>query len=531
MLSYFTSPDEPRWTRWLLLCFIPLLLLYYVAAKGNSEAKNHDVYANDQKVYLNTAAKIAADPIGYYTPRQRTPGYAYFLSMFYSEDKFAPPEGSKLPFDLAWFERGKAVNLWLSIFLLAGLFLFLWRGCLPLVEAALVTVASGLLLFTFKAGYVQPELSYWVLNTILFVLLGKMLFAPTWGLAVACGLLSVATYFVKAGTQPLLFLFAVTWVLKLLWDRFYRKGEGGWVPAAQGALVVVIFVVLLIPYCIGTKKRFGKYLYSTYTEYMMWLPMEDEEKFLASRDYMWAFYYSSARSRPITVDEFNVGLERAVRSRVKKENKGLSAEELDQLAAERFVPAAGMPTRDRYFARYPLISYGVPRVGHGLMMMNKRVHKYYDRAMEMFAFTCKLVLAGLLIRALMWGWARYRGGRKFPVEDLSPPGGSGVLGLLARRPYVFFYVAGFFCGYLVLYAWYDALGIGPRLVLSLYVPALLCAIMALQFVFRGLAVPGLIAGKPLYLGKVANVLLLIFLAYLSIRLMDGELYRYPNTGV
>ena len=120
MLSYFTSPEEPRWTRWLLLLFIPLALLYYVAGKGNGETKNHDVTDKDQKVYLNTASRIAHDPIGYVTPRQRTPGYPYFLSMFYSKEKFDMPEGSKPPFSLDWFERGKQINLVLSMFMLGG---------------------------------------------------------------------------------------------------------------------------------------------------------------------------------------------------------------------------------------------------------------------------------------------------------------------------------------------------------------------------------------------------------------------------
>ena len=31
MLDYLTSPQEPRWTRWLLLLFVPLLILYEVS--------------------------------------------------------------------------------------------------------------------------------------------------------------------------------------------------------------------------------------------------------------------------------------------------------------------------------------------------------------------------------------------------------------------------------------------------------------------------------------------------------------------
>ena len=540
MLDYFTSPQEPRWTRWLLLVFIPVLVLYYVAAKGNSETKNHDVYANDQKVYLNTALKIAHDPAGYFTPRQRTPGYPYFLALFYSKDKFDVPEGSKPPFDLAWFERGKTINLNLSIVLLAGLFLFCW-WLLPLVEAGLVAVASGLLLFTFKAGYVQPELSYWVLNTILFVLLGRMLLTPTWRLALVCGVLSVVTYMVKAGTQPLLFLFVVTWAIKLLWDWFSfrwrdRHGsldEGEEAPriailAGQGAIVILVYLVLLIPYFTGTKKVFGDPFFSVYTKYMMWLPMKDDS-FLADRDYMWGFYYSGARSKPITVDEFNEGFERAKRARLKKEAGGkLTDAELDAKLAEEFRPVTELASRENYFEKYPL-SHGIDRVEYGMMMTQKRLKKYYKRAMDMIEYAIKLALAALILRAIMWLWERFRPGRKFPVADLGEDG-SSPLATVARRPYLIFYLLGFFLGYYVLYAWYDALGIGPRLVLSLYLPLLFVAVMGMNLAFRGLAVPGLIGGRPLYLGKVANVLLVVMLVYLSCKLMTGELYEFANTG-
>ena len=547
MLDYFTSPEEPRWTRWLLLAFVPVVLLYYVAAKGNSETKNSDVYANDQKVYLNTAAKIADDPVGYFTPRQRTPGYPYFLSLFYSQEKFDAPEGSRPPFRLAWFERGKMINLYLSILLLAGLFLFC-RTCLPLVESGILTAASGLLLFTFKAGYVQPELSYWVLNTILFVLLGKMLLGPGWRLAIACGLLSAVTYMVKAGTQPLLLLFIVTWVIKIAWDWFWFRrceargalGEGEEAPRvvrliAQGASIIAIYLVLLAPYFFGTYKQFGDPFYSVYTEYMMWLPMDEEqpEEYLVDRDYMWAFYYAGARSERISVEQFNTSLERQIRSRLKKENKGkLNGGELDALVAETYRPVAELPDRANYLAEYPLFSHGVDRVKNGLKMLNKRIEKYYRRAMSMVRFVVQLIYIAIALRFLLWARDRFYPG-KFPIfQDRSPPG--RITALLKRSPYLVPYAAVFFLGYLVLYAWYDALGIGPRLMLSLYVPLLFTVMLALaNFLLRGIAIrlPDRWGGGAwLYLGKAANLVMLAMLIYLSTRLMTGELYEHANTG-
>jgi len=349
------------------------------------------------------------------------------------------------------------------------------------------------------------------------------------------------TYFVKAGTQPLLFLFLVTWALKLLWDwrsfrwreRRGRLDEGEQAPplgtlALQGGLVSAIYLLLLTPYFIGTHKKFGDPLYSVYTEYMMWLPMEAEGSFQVNRDYMWAFYYSGARSKPIIVDDFNRSLERTVRSRLKREGKGkLTAEQLDARVAQAYQPVAELPNRKNYFARYPL-GHGVDRVANGFTMLEKRIRKYYKRAMSMVDYAFKLALAGLLLRGGRWLWRRYRPGKAFIVEDLAPRG--ALIGICARHPYLLFYALGFFVGYLVLYAWYDALGIGPRLMLSLYVPLLFTAILGLHFVFRGLVVPCAVRGRPLYLGKVANLLLLAVLTYLSFKLLTGELYEFANTG-
>ena len=517
--------------RWLALLFVPLLLLYYVAAKGNSETKNHEVKAKDQKVYLNTASRIAQDPAGYVTPRQRTPGYSYFLSLFYSKEKFDVPAGTSPPFALAWFERGKAINLNLSVVLLAGLFLFC-RARLPLVESGIITVASGLLLFTYKAGYVQPELSYWVLSTALFVLMARMLLEPGWWLATACGLLSVLTYFVKASTQPLLFLFLVTWMFKLLWDclsyrhrrarGLLREGEEAprtWRNAAQGGLVISIFMLMLVPYYSGTYKHFGKPFYSVYTEYMIWLPMEDDGSYLVSKDYMWAFYEAGVRERRISVDDFNTELRKRVVKRVAETYPGEpSGEAFEARIADEYRPLDELPSASGYFKKHGLKS-GVARISAGLERTQRRLDKYYLRADSMLSFVWKMVIAGAALRLLMCLWRRFRPGRRFIVEDLAQR--SPFASLVARSPYLLFYACGFFVGYLVLYAWYDALGLDARLMLSLYLPLLFTGIVVLRSLFEGLVIPRLIGGRPLYLGKSVNLLLLVVLSYLSIRLLGG----------
>ena len=119
--------------------------------------------------------------------------------------------------------------------------------------------------------------------------------------------------------------------------------------------------------------------------------------------------------------------------------------------------------------------------------------KYYNDAWKFLqrAFRAALVLA--LIGAVV---ALVRDRRKFWSA------------ILEHLP-VFLYGLGFFTGYLILYSWYDALGIGVRLMLSLYVPALFTLLWVIDRVGRPLAVP-IGGGRSLYIGKI---IALVFLAY------------------
>ncbi len=361
-----------------------------------------------------------------------------------------------------------------------------------------------------------------------------MLFSPSWRLAVTCGVLSAVTYFVKAGTQPLLLLFAVTWGIKVLWDAWIGRREPGPARSAltalgQGASVIAIYLLLMTPYFVGTARKFdGKPFYSVYTEYMMWLPMDARsDDFSVDRDHMWGFYYAGARNHPITVEQFNASYERAVRERLRREAEkaGWPEEKLEKKVAQQFQPVTELANARQYFERYP-VAHSIDRVKHGFTMLEKRIKKYYKRAEGLVSFTFKVAAAGLALR-LLWG-ALARSGRWPGRLRLAHRGDPALPEFLKRRPYALFYVAGFFIGYAVLYAWYDALGIGPRLFLSLYVPLLFVAVWSTHHLFRPLEIE--LPKLRLRLSLVANILLVIMLAYLSHRLMTGELYEHMNTG-
>ena len=493
MLDYFTSEEEPRWTRWLLLLFIPLGALYLIGAKGNSETFNTSrdaMYANDQKVYLRLAQDLKQSGWSLVTPRHRTPGYPYVISPFFSDD-LAVEDGSKDPVSLAWFERARTVSIGLSVVCLIALYFF-FRRVFPLVESSLLVASIACLLYVFRAGYTQPELLYWTLNLVLFFLLMRMLLLPSWRLAAVAGALSAPTFLVKAGTQPLLLLFVVSFGLKLLWDRFAAGTswrETG-VRLAQGALVPVLFIVCLLPYLINSNRVYGEPFYSIYSKYLMWtLPeVEKNDKLYVDKLKTWAVQNAGAGAGVISVDDYRAKLKI-----------------LKRKAGQPYVEPDGLPSLGRYFEKQSFAEI-VARPKQGIRSTWKRMEKYYPSSWQFLKTVLWIALALALIS---WRWS---------------------LQGLKRHGYVAFYAVGFFVGYLILYGWYDALRIGPRLMLGLYTPALLLGMLVIYLAGRELSLKGV------RLGRVVNLALLVLLSVTAVKILGdknsdvseerSELYRY-----
>ncbi len=456
MLDYLTREEEPRWTRWLLLLFVPLGALYLVGARGNSDTHNNTVeamYANDQKVYIRLAQDLKQSGWTKITPRHRTPGYPYVLSPFFTDD-LATDIGGKDPVSLEWFARARTLSIWLSVVCLAALYFFS-RRVFPVFESALFVAAAACLLYVFRAGYTQPELLYWTGNLVVFVLLMRMLVRPGWGLAAACGALAALTHLVKAGTQPLMLLFVASFGLKLVWDWLRERTamEVLGKRLLQGALVPVCFLICLAPYLINSHRMYGEAFYSIYSKYLMWTIPEVEVngKLYVDKLKTWAVQNAGAGYRQITVDEY----------RAKLEN-------LKRKSGEPYVEPDGLPTMGRYFKKQTLPEI-LARPQQGIRSTWKRMEKYYPSSWRFLKIVMWVAL-GFAVAG--WRW---------------------TLPMLRRHGYVALYAVGFFAGYMFLYGWYDALRIGPRLMLGLYTPALFTALMLIHF-----------SGREVTLGSVAR---------------------------
>jgi hypothetical protein len=495
VIDYLTEREEPRWTRWLLLVFVPLAWLYWTGAWGNSDTFNttHEASrSNDQKVYIKLAQDLKQSGYEMYTPRQRTPGYSYVLSVFYN-DSYAPApgeiEGEK--YSMRWFHRCREISVWISMIGLAGLYFF-FRRFLGRVESGFFVAALGCMLFVFRAGYTQPEVLYWSLKLPLFFLMWRMLIKPSWLLGGVCGVLTALGFMVKGGTQPLLLLFVVSFGLKLLWDWFRERGElkSYGIQAIKGALVPALFIALLFPYFHYSYKQFGEPFYSVYSKYLMWtLPEVTETSKDGKNEYLYidrrktrAIQDTHAAYHPITLADYRIELK-----------------EFKERYNEEYIEPDGLPSASRYLERQNL-SQIIARGMQGVERTNARMLKYYHSSWDFLRRVMMIALVVALVR-----WRR-------------------VLSVFKERAYLPFYFVGFFAGYAFLYGWYDALRIGPRLMLGLYPMALFAAFYFVRNFTDDLAVP--FRGKRLLVSKLLNVVFVVLLAYHARKVFTNDLYLY-----
>ncbi|MEM9480041.1 MAG: hypothetical protein AAGA58_10350 [Verrucomicrobiota bacterium] len=491
LLRYFTTPDDPPHLKWILLGFLALIPLYLSAVAAHGEKWNHGgplkpgdpetYYLNDQKVYLRAASKIHEIGLDFVAPRQRTLGYSYVLAAFY--DSSLDPETREKPISLEWFAKAKNVNAWLSVFLLIALGVFFART-LSFGFAATAITVTAFLLYIFRASYTQPELLYWTLNSILFYLLWMMLREPRWWLGIAAGVLAAAAFFVKAGTLPLIYLFIAAFGFKMVWDWLILKRGWSWKTVLRGALVPVVFVVTLFPYLQHSWKTFGSPFYSTYSKHIMWSEDKDE---------MYAVMTAGAAEKLITDAEFQTEYRNHYQKRYPD-------------ADPSTVPVRPVPSAKRYFADNSLAEAKV-RLDDGFESNRSRMKKYYPSAWKFLerSFNGTIVLVAIAAIGFSIG-ARKRLGRT----------------ILEGIP-IFLYVLGFFTGYLILYAWYNELGIGVRLMLSLYVPFIFTVLWVGDRLGKSLKIP-LPGGGGVYLVKVLPLILLAYAATKAHRVFTSELY-------
>ena len=477
--------DEPplpksgrRWskrTEWIVViaAFLVSIPVFYLVADYKAERHNtgvsphldrkgehyHIVFDYDQHPYLNGGRQLKESNYTWVMPRHRMPGYSYILSLFWDPDT-AYPKTREDPRKVsnAYFEKGKQVNIILSIIVLIVLFAVLRAWFLPSLEAFVVTWGFGWFLAIFKAPYVQPENLFYLMFTLTFLLCWSQLHRPTWVKGLLAGLVMAGTYGLKSATSPLLMLFVTCFALKILFALFteWRQKRAGdrdaisWktfgIYIARGAVTPIVFFALLAPYFINTAKIHGDPFWEVHSKYYMWMNDREEK-------YKW-------RDLGIADPDFKPP------------------------------PGEDPPTLQTYLENHSIKEIYL-RFRNGVNDLRARVRKDYTRA---YYLAKNVVLVGAIVICLL-AWRRF------------------LPALRDRWPEVL-YVLGFFIGYSHLYGWYERIGVGPRLMLGLYLPFLVTALLLVyRFGDEKIKIPKTkFEVKPRY---VANA---VFLAYILINL-------------
>ena len=420
--SSSTGPTKRTGTLgWVLLAilFAGLLVAFYQLETRKADADNSGiredgqaaVLLHDQQPYLNVARKLVDENYEWVVPRHRMPGYSLLLIPLYDPETAYPldPTGKDdRRISEGFFERGKTFNILLALGVLVALFA-VCRRAMPTWEAFLVTWSFGFLLAVIRAPYVQPETVFYLTFFLSFALLIRQLEAPTWGNGVLAGIALAATFILKSAVIPLLALFFACVGLKLLVDLVIAWRRPGSVP--WKSFMGRIGKTLVVP--VVFMALLSPYLFTTWK--LFGSPFWD----VHSKYYMWMD----------TAEE-------------KKKWRDLD------IAKPGFTPPEGEePPSFAKFAREHEVADFVERPQVGWDKLAWRLKADYRPLVRWLWEFCRWVVIVVLL--LHWR------------ETLAALRKHWAAGLM---------IVGFFTGYTLLYSWYAAIGVGPRLILGLALP-------------------------------------------------------------
>jgi len=333
------------------------------------------------------------------------------------------------PADLAFFERGKWLNVWISGIFLMGLGWWVARQWTVLATLNFLLLAMlGALLP--RAVAFQPEPVYFILFFLCWVA-GTSLFARNplagyVGFGLLCGLAGLA----KGSIQPLMaawfLVMAVRFVIAL-WAPAER-----WSPARHALGVVLtaaVFLLVMAPRIVYGQERWGRPFFS-YPNVWMWMD-----------DFPTGFAWMVAHPDAAALD-------------------AVPREEWPSLATYRAThPPEQMVARlrDGLFGDGGSVRTFIAPKGSGRNAGTPE--KPWKRLLEPRGWFL-VAAAALTATAAALGWAGRRRGPVLPA----PP---------TRWPEAWchaLFATGAVIGFALLYAWYSPIGRGDRFMLSLWMP-------------------------------------------------------------
>jgi len=372
--------------------------LYYYGASAQARRFNTVPNEYGQGAYMKYAIGIRESGCAYIGDRNRMPVYPFLQSLFYRRGMTGEE----------FFEIGKRNNIVLSLILL-GLLLLVFRRYLQLHTCLNLFLITAFDVFVFKAGYFQCELLYYVLSFCAFLLMCKLVVAPTAKLGISTGILLGLAHLTKAAVLPAIVLL-MTVLLLAESCRWYRERNAfrspqDREPRRHGSLpsllcVGIFFLAVVYPYISTSKRVFGSYFYNVNTTFYLWYDSWEQAK-TGTRSH-------GDREGPV------------------------------QMSPE------DIPGPSKYLREHTLSEIGL-RVLNG-------ARKTVSRGAKSYGYFKYFALYSALSLCCLW---------QYPQRSLN---------MLAQRPVLTLFVIAYFALYFLSYAWYAPIASGTRFTLALFVP-------------------------------------------------------------
>ena len=395
-----------RWRRSLfVLALLAILSIYALEANGRRRAFPTAFDHADQSAYLHYAKKMRESGYAFVGDRNRMPVFPFLLSRLYR------PGESEADI-LARAQTGCVILSVALLLILAAIF----RQYFSRLESTALLVATAFGVFVYRAGIVQVEPLFFVVNFGAFVLLLQMLLTPRWWLALLAGMILGLAFLTKASALPAWPCWGAAFIAQSFEPRRNTTEQRARYLLKRCALFILLsttFLLVVWPYVWTSKQRYGKFFYNVNSAHYMWCDSWPE-----------ALSYSDR----------------------------LQAPPVDNPAAPE------LPSFAKYWRQH-MTGEMISRLLHGLLSLATRGFKavgYYKYAAVLGAIA--LVLG---IR------------RRARVREL-----------LARQPFAAIFCFAYFAVYLILYAWYNAVVTDSRFVLTLFLPFVFVASIAIQRLAR-----------------------------------------------
>jgi 4-amino-4-deoxy-L-arabinose transferase-like glycosyltransferase len=384
---------------------LAVLSIYALEANGRRLAFPIPFAQADQSAYLHYAKKMRESGYAFVGDRNRMPVFPFLLSRLYR-----PGES-----EADVFTRAQAFCVILSVALLLIL-AAIFRHCFPRPESIALVIATAFGVFVYRAGIVQVEPLFFVVNFGAFLLLLQMLLTPHWWLALLAGVILGLAFLTKASALPAWPCWGAAFIAQSFEPCRTTIEQPARYFLKRFTLLILMsatFLLVIWPYIWTSKQRYGEFFYNVNSAHYMWCDSWPE-----------ALSYSDRLQGPPVVN-----------------------------------PAAPeLPSFAKYWRQHSTGEM-IWRLLRGFLSLATRNFK----AMGYFKYVVALGVSTLVLSIRRRARARE---------------------LLARQPFAVIFCLLYFGVYLILYAWYNAVVTDSRFVLTLFLPFVFVASLAIQKLAR-----------------------------------------------